>query len=346
MPNTLTPEQLAELNRLLMQAQPGRSEMSLAGRNYIPQYTQSQSSGGGAEGGEYYNSLSGWMGYDFDPAVIDHQKSRLNGTPTDYYNLTGEHTGSGVLSNLSDHNSAMDWGPFAMAAIPFALAAAGVAAGAAGAGTGAGLGGGGAVAGDAFLPGALGAGYEGGALTGLEAYAAGGGGLGATGAGVDSSLLNGLNGSDLMSDAFVSNGGYGAGGFGGTNGTYLSNLVNGTGSLGSRVMGGTGAGGTGGTGGSLLSSLGGNSNLLGTGASLIGGLLGSQGQQGESSSTRDVPEWLKPAIAKQLGYAGTLLDQQMAPGYLQGYQDMRNVGQGLLNQPVAGNGFSRFFPGR
>jgi hypothetical protein len=30
----------------------------------------------------------------------------------------------------------------------------------------------------------------------------------------------------------------------------------------------------------------------------------------------------------------------MQPGYLQGYDDMRRVGQGLLNQPIAGNGFA------
>jgi hypothetical protein len=33
---------------------------------------------------------------------------------------------------------------------------------------------------------------------------------------------------------------------------------------------------------------------------------------------------------------------QMAPGGLQGYDDMQRVGMGLLNAPVAGNGFGLF----
>jgi hypothetical protein len=93
-----------------------------------------------------------------------------------------------------------------------------------------------------------------------------------------------------------------------------------------------------------------NSSLLGkalgVGSTLLGGIAGAQGNDKEGSTTKDVPEWLKPYVTKNLEYAGGLLDKQMQPGYLQGYDDMRSVGQGLLNRPIAGNGFNKFFPGR
>ena len=234
---------------------------------------------------------------------------------------------------------------FALAAGAAAMAPA---AGAAGAAGGSGAGGAGMVAGDAFLPGALGAGYEGATLTGLDAYLAGGAG-GAMGGAGGGNMMNGLNGADLMSDAFVSNGGYGAGGFGGTNGSYLSNLVSGSGDLGSRLMGGTGAGSAGAGGGAAnaaANAAGKGNSLLGLGASLLGAASGAEGQQGESSQTKDIPSWLKPYVQKNLGYASGLLDKQMAPGAMPGYEAMRNTGMGLLSTPQMGNGFNRFFPGR
>ncbi len=97
-----------------------------------------------------------------------------------------------------------------------------------------------------------------------------------------------------------------------------------------------------GAGSSLLSGIGGK-ELLGIGSTLLGGAAGAAGGDDERSTTKDVPEWLKPYVTKNLEYAGGLLDKQMQPGYLQGYDDMRSVGQGLLNRPIAGNGFSKFF---
>lgn len=158
--------------------------------------------------------------------------------------------------------------------------------------------------------------------------------------------LNALNGSDIMSDQFVANGGYGSGGFGGTSGTYVDNLINGEGLLSSRVMGGTGAGGASTAASTVANTAGGASNWLGPAATIAGAALGSQGRQSEQTTAKDIPEWLKPSVMGLLGQADALRNRQMAPGYLQGYDDMRSVGQGLLNQPVAGNGFNKFFSGR
>jgi hypothetical protein len=188
----------------------------------------------------------------------------------------------------------------------------------------------------AFLPG------------GFAAGGAGGGGAVAGGIG-DATTAGYLNGADIMSNTFAANGGIGAGGFGGTSGSYMSNLLNGAGDIASRVAGNTGAANAAGTASTVANAAGtakAGMSLLGPAATLLGGIAGAQGQENEQSTTRDVPEWLKPYVQKNLGYAGSLLDQQMQPGAMAGYDQMRNVGQGLLSQPMAGNGFSKFFPGR
>lgn len=83
-------------------------------------------------------------------------------------------------------------------------------------------------------------------------------------------------------------------------------------------------------------------------APLLGGLLGSQPQT--STQKQDIPDWLKPYVIGDsthtgiLAHTNALLDKQMAPGYMQGYEDMRSVGQGLLHTPQVGNQFSQFFP--
>lgn len=94
------------------------------------------------------------------------------------------------------------------------------------------------------------------------------------------------------------------------------------------------------SGGSLLGK------ALGVGASLLGGALGSQGQQAEQSSTRDIPEWLKPYVTNTLDKSQSLFNTQMSPEYQQRWTNLGNQAQGLLAQPMAGNGFSRFFPGK
>lgn len=90
-----------------------------------------------------------------------------------------------------------------------------------------------------------------------------------------------------------------------------------------------------------LSDLG--SLALKYGPALLGGLLGSKPVQ--SSTSRDLPPEMKPYVYGQGGLlpgAASLFQKQTAPGALQGFTDMQNVGQGLLNQPIAGNGFAQF----
>ncbi len=86
--------------------------------------------------------------------------------------------------------------------------------------------------------------------------------------------------------------------------------------------------------------------LLGAGAALLGGAAGAQGQKANTSQTRDIPEWLKPYVNGSgglLDMTRTKLQADMAPGGMPGYDAMKTAGQGLLSQPVAGNGFDRFF---
>jgi hypothetical protein len=90
----------------------------------------------------------------------------------------------------------------------------------------------------------------------------------------------------------------------------------------------------------------------GAAATALGALAGSQGQKKEETTSKQMDPRMDPYIYGNkdqrglLQYAQSVLDRQMSPGYLQGYEDMRNVGRGLLGQPVAGNGFNKFFPGR
>ena len=352
MPNNLTPEQLARLAQLRAQAGPGQSEMQMDGRSYIPQFQTTMS--GGGENADMNSVFNGWRGYDFDEKAIDNQKSRLNGVQTDYYDPLGQYTQSDKLSGLSDHNSAMDWGPFAMAAIPFALAAAGAAAaggaGAAGAG-GAGAG----AAGSAVGPGMAGwgadlgissaSGLGGGAASGLGAGAAGVGEAG-WGMGLDSMAgIGGGSGAEMLGGAGAATGG-GAGAW--TTAAADSQAANAA--LGLGPVGGATApaiaSGLGGGGSSLSGLLGSGKDLLGMGSTVLGALSGAQGQESEQSTRRDIPEWLKPYVQKNLNYAGGLLDQQMAPGAMPGWEQMRNKGMGLLSTPQVGNGFNRFFPGK
>ena len=98
------------------------------------------------------------------------------------------------------------------------------------------------------------------------------------------------------------------------------------------------------SGGGLLDGISGKA--LGIGASLLGGALGSQGQQAEQSSTRDIPEWLKPYVTNTLDKSQSLFNTQMSPEYQQRWTNLGNQAQGLLAQPMAGNGFNKFFPNR
>jgi hypothetical protein len=107
---------------------------------------------------------------------------------------------------------------------------------------------------------------------------------------------------------------------------------------------------------SLAPMGGGAGGLLGKGLGLastvLGAAAGGQGQKTSQTSERKMDPRMDPYVyggngqTGLLPYAQQLLDKQMAPGYMQGYDDMRSKGQGLLGAPIAGNGFNRFFPGR
>ena len=106
---------------------------------------------------------------------------------------------------------------------------------------------------------------------------------------------------------------------------------------------------------SLIDSVGGSNSGYGRIlTSLLGGALGSHGTQTTTSTQRTIDPRMVPYVYGDgtannpgiLGYTSGLLHSQMQPGALQGYTDMQNVGRGLLNQPVAGNGFNRFFGSR
>jgi hypothetical protein len=278
------------------------------------------------------------------------------GDSVQQYDAQGNYIGTGVIPRDSTMQQFLT--AAAIMAGPMLATAAGAGAAGAGAGGGYGAVGGGAegYAGlDAASASSLGGGasINGGAALGTGAGTAGLGGqfningAGADGASYDattggygdggsvSSTADGnpyassgdyTNGSDIMSDNFDVNGAHGAGGFGGSNGTWWSSVIN--------ALGGSNSGY-----GRILTSL-------------LGGALGSHGTQTTTSTQRTIDPRMVPYVYGSgsnpgiLGYTSSLLHDQMQPGALQGYTDMQNVGRGLLNQPVAGNGFNRFFGSR
>lgn len=93
-----------------------------------------------------------------------------------------------------------------------------------------------------------------------------------------------------------------------------------------------------GAGAGLLS---GASKWLGPAATALGALAGSQGQKQSESSVKSMDPRMDALFYGDLApRVQGLLSQQM--GDQRGWQDMQNVGRGLLSMPVAGNGFSRF----
>jgi hypothetical protein len=103
---------------------------------------------------------------------------------------------------------------------------------------------------------------------------------------------------------------------------------------------------------STMAGVGGTSalgGLLGPAATLLGGLAGAQGTDAEQTTKKDISDWLKPYITGEngiLAQTNNLLQKQMAPGYLAGYDQMRTLGTNLMNTPMVGNGYSKFFMGQ
>jgi hypothetical protein len=98
----------------------------------------------------------------------------------------------------------------------------------------------------------------------------------AGGVGGGGSLVDGLNGSDIMSDQFVANGANGAGGFGGGDGLAGLNAVNGSDVMSDNFAanGGQGAGGFGGNGGVATAVGAGTGAGAGTGGGTIANTVG------------------------------------------------------------------------
>ncbi|MBC7603868.1 MAG: hypothetical protein H7255_14570 [Ramlibacter sp.] len=168
------------------------------------------------------------------------------------------------------------------------------------------------------------------------------------------SPIEGLSGGSAPEFNYGASSGSGAGGAGagagagggGSGGTLSKAALDGTNAFGANSVPGAFDLASVGGGTSWLDSLGGVKNLLGLGATALGAFTGSQGQGGGTATqTRDLPEWLKPAAQKGINYAGTLLDQQMTPGYLAGFDKMRAKGSTLLDTPQQGNLYAKFFPG-
>lgn len=352
MPSNLSPELLA----LLQSSQVGN------GGSYIgPQYGTShyapitgpgQWSGG--ENGEWQpGPVTGY--YSAENGQSKKGADQYNGADRNEYDAQGNYVKTDKWSGLKGTQELM---PLMMLAAPLAMAAMGVGAvgaGAAGAAGGGAAGAVGSVAGDAFLPGILGAGGSevamGSLIPGLEAYAApalagGAGSVAGASSGATGTLpavevptwsASEFAGSQPFNWSPTAGGGaasLASGGGGGVTGPFQPPAPGGGGLFSS-------LGGAGGLG-STLSSL---SGLAGPAAALLGAAAGAEGTPGtESSTTKDLPEWLKPRVNKGLDYAGSLLDKQMAPGYLSGYDVMRDKGMGLLNTPQRGNAFSQFFP--
>lgn len=204
--------------------------------------------------------------------------------------------------------------------------------------------------GELIAKGMIGAIAGGAALSGLAGGAGGAlpGGAGMDVAGFEGLADAGLGGANgvgtLAGDAFLP-------GQLGVNGANLSAAIPGTSFMnssglntllsGAGLTGGGAAAGTAGAAGTAA-------KWLGPAATLLGAAAGAKGQKTEQTSERKTDPRVDPYLFGANGQPGLLqmtydkLAGQMAPGGLQGYDDMQRVGRGLLNTPVAGNGFGLF----
>jgi hypothetical protein len=309
MATNLTPAQMAELQRLF--STPVESSDPNANA-YMPENVY-------MDGRTYDKRDAGYMGYDYNPTDwtdprTQESQSLFNGQSFDEYGKDGSFSNSGVFTGIEDRNKYGDMiGALSILAMPFA--AAGLGAGAAGAGA-AGAGGAGA--------GAYGAASSAGMLApaGLGAAAGGTGLWGAGAAG-----LGGAAGAAGAAGAYGAGSSAGMQGLAGSTAAFDGAMAGGSGLAG--VGAGTAAGGAG-----LLGK------ALGIGSTLLGAAAGAKGQEQSSTTARDIPEWLKPYITGQGGLLSQTQSQLAAsrsPERMAQWDQMRNVGMGLLNQPIAGN---------
>lgn len=87
------------------------------------------------------------------------------------------------------------------------------------------------------------------------------------------------------------------------------------------------------------------SPVMALGSMLGGGLLGSKGETDETQWAKRMDPRLDPYVYGENGLlpkAANLLASQTTPEAQQGWKTMQSMGQGLLTQPMAGNGFEKF----
>ena len=316
MATSLTPELLKQLQDYYKQSNSGYSPQG-AQEFGGQMYQQNVNQGGyAAEGGDGGSSTP----YGF----TSYKPGATTGDAWQQFDTKGDFTREGILKEdpwLQNLLMAVG-GAVGMSMIPVGMA-------------GGSLGSAGALAGDAMMPGAMGAGGSAmstAPLAGLEGYLAAGGATvpGTFNAAMDSQLANAAMGPEALS-GYTSAGAGGvtaspiAGAGGGSSGGWMDKLT--------KLAGGAGGGG--------------GSSLLGLAASGLGGLAGGQGQEDSSSQTRRMdPRLDQPVFGDLIPRTQSLLGQQMTPERMAGYRQMQTMGQSLLGRPVAGNDFERFYGGR
>jgi hypothetical protein len=309
---TLSPELLAYLRSTVTPTNAGTYIDPVTRRAYSPTWEDVGGTGTG-EGYSPNTQIAGWTVYDMPEGV--RTKEDLNGLPYANYDTAGNQTKDGIFTGLKTSgiskliNSGL---PVLSLAAPFALSMFPALGAAASFGTNPVLSG-------ASMTGATQAAGAGGAALAGGAAGAGGSAAGGSGAFLGEGVASGVP----AWDAAGTNAGLSL------SGGETANLID------KAVNTATGA-----------------SKWLGPAATLLGGLTGAQGQKTEETSQRRTDPRVDPYLFGANGQPGLLqmtydkLVGQMAPGGLQGYDDMQRVGMGLLNAPVAGNGFGLFGRGR
>jgi hypothetical protein len=317
----LTPQEFAALQQQFLQqrAQAPTGEANsyydstnpyfANGTLYAPSYGDNAVSQGRAMDA----APSGYTTYDYNDAA-NNKQSLYNGQPYTSIDSAGNVTGNGKLSGFTDSTFMSEWGPFLMAAAGMAPALMG--AGAAGAGS--------AAAGNSFDNGVLNSTIMNGVGGAEAAGGAGGAALGNSfdGGALNSAVVNGVGGETLPTLGTLSAGDMTMPALPGEMSTF---------------------GGAGPISSLFPASV---AKYLGPAAALLGAVAGSQPVKQSTTQTRDIPDWLKPSVGGLLGYTNQKLAQDMAPGALAGYDQMKQVGQGLMSAPIAGNGFAQFTKGR
>jgi hypothetical protein len=319
----LTPEQIKLINDYFAGQNNGQP-FELGGMSYLPRYDQAGDSGAGP--------LTGYMEYEKLASDTNPNGQRAGGYKRSgytNYDAGGNESRSGTMDWMGNENLRQI---IQGAAIVGGAGLAGSALAGAGAAGGAGSGAAGAAGGGGYTFGTTGAigGYGAATGTGAAWAPAVAGGAGAAGGATGFSFGVEPTAAELAS------------------GVHIPGSALPAGSVAPSVMGGAGggAGGAGGAGSSLLNGAGGK--LLGAGATLLGGLAGKEGAGGGGGGS-GMDERMDKYIYGDQGvnqYAQNLLMQQMKPEMQAGWEQMRGRGLSLLNTPVAGNAFERFYGGK